>query len=60
MERTWRDHPQIQLKAPVDQSGEFAQLFDLADQFAAGKLAAGDVRGAVAKALRSIGVPARD
>jgi hypothetical protein len=59
-ERAWRDHSHITLKAPTDQSGEFAQLFDLADQFAAGKLAAGDVRGAIGKALRNIGVPARD
>lgn len=56
-ERAWQTSPRITLKAPVDQSGEFAQLFDLADRFAEGKLAQKDVGAAVAKALRSQGVP---
>lgn len=59
-ERAWRDHPQIRLQAAVDQSGEYARLFDLADQFAAGTLAAADVPDAVAQALRGIGVPVGD
>jgi hypothetical protein len=59
-ERTWRAHAQIRLSAPVDQSGEFAQLFELADQFAAGQLPEARVRPAIGNALRSIGVPAVD
>ncbi len=59
-ERTWRDQPQITMHAASDQSGSFAELFELADRFAAGKLPAAGMRPAIAKALRGMGVPVPD
>jgi hypothetical protein len=48
------------MRAASDQSGDFAQLFDLAEQSAGGKLPPPAVRQAVAKSLRSMGVPVPD
>jgi hypothetical protein len=59
-ERAWRDNARITLKAPVDQSGGYVQLFELADRFAAGKLPPAQMRAAIGKSLRDIGVPASD
>jgi hypothetical protein len=38
----WDRATELNLKAHSDQSGDFAKLFDLADEFAAGKLRPGD------------------
>ncbi|MET0293063.1 MAG: DUF6607 family protein [Steroidobacteraceae bacterium] len=56
-ERTWRNHSQISMHAASDQSGSFAQLFDLAEQFSQQKLTTADLKPAIAKSLRSMGVP---
>jgi hypothetical protein len=59
-ERTWRDNAEVVMHAASDQSGDFAQLFELADQYASGKLTPAASRQAIARALRGMGVPARD
>jgi hypothetical protein len=59
-ERAWKDNARISMRAHSDQSGDFAQLFDLAEQYAAGKLQAGAVRPAIEKSLREMGVPIRN
>jgi hypothetical protein len=59
-ERTWRDNERVTMRAASDQSGDFTQLFELADRFAQGRLPAEAVRPAIAKALREMGVPVPD
>jgi hypothetical protein len=47
----WRRSTQLELAAHSDQSGGFAELFELADQFAAGRLAAAEAPARVRAAL---------
>jgi hypothetical protein len=56
-ERAWQGTERITMRAHVDQSGEFAKLFELADRFAQGTLSGDAVRPAIHDALRSMGVP---
>jgi hypothetical protein len=59
-ERTWRQQETVTMRAASDQSGDFARLFELAEQYAGGKLAPPAVRQVVARSLRDMGVPVPD
>lgn len=52
----WSRRREVQVTANSDQSGAFAHLFELADEFAAGKLSAADAAPRIRAALASQGV----
>ena len=50
-------HPQITLRAPVDQAGLFQKLFEYADQLAAGKRPAVPADAVIRESLLDMGAP---
>jgi hypothetical protein len=52
----WAKSDTLNLKAQSDQSGDFAKLFDLADEFAAGMLKSGDAPARIRAVLGENGV----
>jgi hypothetical protein len=58
---TWNQlfvgHPQITLRAPVDQAGLFHKLFEYADQLAAGERPAVTADAIIRESLLEMGAP---
>jgi hypothetical protein len=58
---TWHqlfaNHPQITLRAPVDQAGLFHKLFEYADQLAAGERPAATADAVIRESLLDMGAP---
>jgi hypothetical protein len=52
-EQIWAGRSEVVLKANSDQSGAFADLFDLADQYVAGRLTLESARPAIRAALEA-------